>query len=61
MYTSTCMHIKTINVRRGNNLKKNWAGYMEGFGETKQKGDMYLYYYPKNKTEENKIYQRSRM
>lgn len=36
---------KTINVRRGNNLKKNWEGYMEGFGERKQKGDMYLYYY----------------
>lgn len=55
------MHIKTINVRRGNNLKKNWAGYMEGFGERKQKGDMYLYYYLKNKSEENKIYQRSKM
>lgn len=59
MYTCMCMHIKTTNLKRGNNLKENGAGYMEGFGERNQKRDMYLYYYLKNKSEENKINQRS--
>lgn len=48
-HTHICIHVTTINKKRGQDLRKSNEGYIGGFGEKKGKGEMVQLYHNSKK------------